>query len=133
MPLILEPFEKALGSLKKGYTRSSASPADEELRDACIQRFEYTFELAWKMLKRQLEAEIANREEVDSYSKKTLFRVGGEKGIIQSVDRWFEYLEKRNLTSHTYNRINAEAVYGVIGKFISDSEALLESLKGRDD
>lgn len=133
MTLILDPFERALNSLKRGWERSSASPDDEELRDACIQRFEYTFELSWRMLKRQLEIEIANREEVDSYSKKTLFRAGGEKGIIRSVERWFDYLEKRNFTSHTYNKINAEKVYSIIGNFIEDADLLIEALKGRND
>lgn len=84
MPLILDPLEKALYSLDKCWKRSQDARGDEELRDACIQRFEYTFELSWKMLKRQLEIEIASREEVDSYSKKTLFRVGGEKELSAS-------------------------------------------------
>lgn len=133
MPQILDPLEKALASLKKGWDRSVAAPGDEELRDACIQRFEYTFELSWKMLKRQLEIEIANHQEVDSFSKKTLFRAGGVRGIISNVENWFVYIERRNLTAHTYNRINAELVYSAIGDFIHDAEMLLKALRGRDD
>ena len=45
MPLELEPFRNALRSLERGMVRHRLDPLDEELRDACIQRFEYCFEL----------------------------------------------------------------------------------------
>jgi nucleotidyltransferase substrate binding protein (TIGR01987 family) len=127
----LTSFEKALSQLKRALVRANTAPEDEELRDACIQRFEYTCELAWKMLKRQLEIEIENTVEVDSFSKKQLFRVGGERGFIQDVDAWFEYLEKRNLTSHTYNEAKAQAVFAVLATFERDAVDLYNKLKAR--
>ena len=122
-------FERALNSLKKALVRSQKQLGDEELRDACIQRFEYSFELAWKMLKRQLEKDVGNSPEVDTYSKKSLFRVGAERGLIKNVEPWFDYLERRNLTTHTYDPVHAEEVYSVIAAFVSDAEALLQKLK----
>ena len=133
MKLDFSPFEKALVSLKKGLKRATEHPKDEELRDACIQRFEYSFELAWKMLKRQLEKEDGNSSEIDSYSKKNLFRVSGEKGLIGNVENWFNYLEKRNLTAHTYDLENAQEVFSVIEDFLKDAEDLLKKLKARHD
>ena len=53
MPLDLSPLRNALASLARGLARRRAAPADEEVRDACIQRFEYCFELSWKMLVRR--------------------------------------------------------------------------------
>lgn len=126
-------FEKALISLKKALLRSQQQLDDEELRDACIQRFEYSFELAWKMLKRQLEKDVGNSQEVDTYSKKSLFRVGAERGLIKNVELWFDYLERRNLTTHTYNPVHAEEVYSVIAAFLSDAEDLLQKLKACHD
>ena len=64
MQLELSPLRKALASLERGLTRRRTNLADEEVRDACIQRFEYCFELSWKMLKRQIELEIGNTAEV---------------------------------------------------------------------
>lgn len=129
MPLDFSSLEKALASLKKAFVRAQASVGDEELRDACIQRFEYSFELCWKMLKRRIEADIGPSEDIDSYSKKTLFRVGGERGLACDVAAWFRYLEMRNLTAHTYDRENAEEVFSVIGDFIVDADDLLAKLK----
>jgi nucleotidyltransferase substrate binding protein (TIGR01987 family) len=133
MVLDFSPLEKALLSLKKGLKRATEHPKDEELRDACIQRFEYSFELSWKMLKRQLEKEDGSSPEIDAYSKKNLFRVGGEKGLISNVENWFTYLEKRNLTTHTYDPENAAEVFSVIKDFLTDSEDLLDKLKARHD
>ena len=87
MPLDLSTLRNALASLERGLARRRAAPDDEEVRDAGIRRFEYCFELNWKMLKRQIEAEIANSSEVDGYSKRTLFRVAAERGLIASPER----------------------------------------------
>ncbi len=133
MSLDLSSFDKALTSLGKALSRSKKSPTDEELRDACIQRFEYTFEIAWKMLKRRIEIDIGVSAEVDSYSKKALFRVGGERGLIQNVAGWFDYLEKRNLTTHTYDSDSAQEVFGIVENFTKDAADLLNRLKSCND
>ncbi len=47
LPLDLSSLQNALASLRRALTRwQAAGEQDEELRDACIQRFEYTFELS---------------------------------------------------------------------------------------
>ena len=54
MQLDLTALRNALASLERGLVRYRPAQQDEELRDACIQRFEYCFELSWKMVKRSL-------------------------------------------------------------------------------
>jgi nucleotidyltransferase substrate binding protein (TIGR01987 family) len=132
MALDLSSLEKAVNSLNRALVRSVASPEDEELRDACIQRFEYTFELSWKMLKRQLEEEVASPSEVDSYSFKQLVRTGGERGLVTDVVDWFDYREKRNLTSHAYDEEKARQVYVVTQRFADSAANLLARLKERN-
>jgi nucleotidyltransferase substrate binding protein (TIGR01987 family) len=132
MALDLSSFEKAINSLNRALVRSVAAPEDEELRDACIQRFEYTFELCWKTLKRQLEQEVASPSEVDGYSFKQLFRVGGERGLVIDVVEWFDYREKRNLTSHVYDEEKARQVYAVISHFAESAASLLTRLQERN-
>ena len=132
MALDLSSFEKAVNSPNRALVRSVAAPEDEELRDACIQRFEYTFELCWKTLKRQLEEEVASPAEVNGYSFKQLIRVGGERGLVIDVVEWFDYREKRSLTSHVYDEEKARQVYAVISCFAESAASLLARLKERN-
>ncbi len=132
MQLDLTPFRNALASLERGLARRRKNPADEEVRDACIQRFEYCFELSWKMLKRQIELELDNTAEVDSYSKRTLFRVAAERGLISSPEPWFVYLVQRNKTSHAYDARVAMEVAAVLEEFAVDAQSLLATLEVRD-
>jgi nucleotidyltransferase substrate binding protein (TIGR01987 family) len=132
MELELTPFRNALASLERGLARRHAHLADEEVRDACIQRFEYCFELSWKMLKRQIEMELGNAAEVDGYSKRTLFRVAAERGLVSSPEAWFVYLVQRNKTSHAYDARVATEVASVLEEFLRDARALLATLESRD-
>lgn len=135
MKLDLTSFEQALAALDRGLARAAGAPGDEELRDACIQRFEFTFELAWKMLKRRLELDFPNPQEVDAMSYRALIRAGAEQGLIENVPAWFVYRDKRNLTSHTYNAAKAKEVFAVVSDFARDARRLLQRLtqRGRSD
>lgn len=131
MTLDLSSFEKALASLQRALRRSEAEPADEELRDACIQRFEFTFELAWKMLKRRLELDLPSTAELDSLSYRGLMRVAPEQGLVADPRAWFDYRDQRNLTSHTYNAAKAAAVRAALPGFATAAQALLVQLQQR--
>ncbi len=132
MRLDLSPFRKAVASLDRGLSRALSSPGDEELRDACIQRFEYTFELSWRMLKRQLEREVPVPAEVDAYSFKQFFRIGGERGLVADVEAWFGHRERRNLTPHAYHQGTAEEVFASLPGFARDAADLLARIETRD-
>jgi nucleotidyltransferase substrate binding protein (TIGR01987 family) len=131
MPLDFSPLAKAISSLNRALVRAVDAPGDEELRDACIQRFEYTFELCWKMLKRQLETELPNPMEVDGYSYRQLFRIAAERRLVQNVEAWFDYRECRNITSHTYDEKKAVRVFEALPTFAGHAEELLSKLKER--
>ena len=135
MKLDLTSFLRALDALDRGLVRGSGAPGDEEVRDACIQRFEFTFELAWKMLKRRLMLDLPNADEVDGMTYRTLIRVGAEQGLIEDVAAWFVYRDKRNITSHTYDPAKAAEVAAVLPDFARHARDLLERLakRGADD
>lgn len=131
MKLDFSSLKKAIKSLRKAIVRAQKAPRDEELRDAVIQRFEYTYELAWKMMKRQIENESPNPAEIDRLSFKDLLRTAAEKGIVSDVEKWLIYRDQRNITSHTYDEDDAKSVYETAIVFIDDAEALLLDLEKR--
>ncbi|MGB1092199.1 MAG: nucleotidyltransferase substrate binding protein [Oceanobacter sp.] len=128
MNLDLSPLTRALNSLDRAVSRSLREPEDEEVRDSVIQRFEYTYELCWKMLKRQLEMDSASPAEVDSLSFRDLIRSGAERGYIQDPSAWFVFREMRNITSHTYNAEKAKKVHRSAIEFAEHARSLLEKL-----
>jgi nucleotidyltransferase substrate binding protein (TIGR01987 family) len=129
--LDLTPLARALAALDRGLARWTAAPLDEELRDACIQRFEFTFELAWKMLKRRLQLDLPDAQAVDRMTWRGLMRAGAEQGLVDDVDAWMLYREKRNITSHTYDAAKAAEVAAVIPAFAADAHSLYDRLSAR--
>lgn len=118
----------AITSLEKAINRSQGAKDDEELRDAVIQRFEYTYELCWKMLKRRLESDHPNPAEIDGMSFPVLMREGAQRGLIDNVESWMEYREQRNITAHTYDKKKAQSVYQSALMFIDDARQLYKGL-----
>ncbi len=117
--------------MERAVNRSQRTLDDEELRDAVILRFEYTYELCWKMLKRQLEEESPHPSAVDALSFRDLLREGAEKGMIRCVEDWFIYREQRNITAHTYDENKAISVYNTALNFLPDARDLLNELEKR--
>lgn len=131
MALDFSALEHALTSLGRAVDRSLREPSDEEVRDAVIQRFEYCYELCWKMLKRQLELELPNPGDADRMSYADLMREGAERGLVAQPQRWLTYRYQRNLTSHAYDQAKAREVHAAAIEFLGDARALLSALKAR--
>ncbi|MBT4791106.1 MAG: nucleotidyltransferase [Halobacteriovoraceae bacterium] len=120
---------QALNDALNTFEQAMLSPPKSELeRDGVIQRFEYTFELCWKSI-RKLLLELG-RQDVSS-SPKPLFRDAHQENLIGNIDTWFKYIDARNRTSHTYNQKTAEQVYDDIKAFGLDARALLEKLNDK--
>jgi nucleotidyltransferase substrate binding protein (TIGR01987 family) len=133
MKLDLSALEKAIASLDRGLTRATGTPGDEELRDAVIQRFEYTYELCWRMVKRRIESDAPVPSDVDAMSFHALMRAAAERGLVLDVTQWLEYREQRNVTSHTYDAEKAQSVFQTSQPFLVDARALLAELQRRNN
>lgn len=127
--LVLDPLQNAIQSLKTALLSYKNDNA-EFTRDACIKRFEYTYELCHKMLKRHLEITSPTPSEIDEYTFQTLIRTGYERGLLlNSWDKWATYRDNRNRTSHGYNEQNAIIIVGELDDFMTEATHLLNTLK----
>ena len=102
------------------------------LKAGVIQNFEVSYELAWKFMKRYLEENLGNIY-VDGVSRKELFRLACETGLIADVEQWFIYHRARNETSHTYDGVTAEEVFIIAQNFIHDVKSFLTNLELKND
>jgi nucleotidyltransferase substrate binding protein (TIGR01987 family) len=129
MKLDISSLEKATNSLEKAIKEYEKSE-NEFVRDSCIQRFEYTYELSWKTIKRFLEETAANPNEIDLMSFQELIREANEKGILLTDwETWKLYRIYRGTTSHAYNEDKANEIYNEIPGFLNEIKFLINQLK----
>jgi nucleotidyltransferase substrate binding protein (TIGR01987 family) len=121
--LILTPLAKAVATLKRAIDEKRR---DEFVRDAIIQRFEYTFELCWKFMVRHLRADNLLAEPL---TRRDLFRAAAQARLIDDPVPWFEFHDGRNQVAHTYNEAAALKVLSIAERFLPHAEGLLRTLE----
>lgn len=122
----LQNFIKALDKLKEGLLQYSEQ--NELLRDGIIQRFEFTFELAWKTLKEVFEEEGL----IGLNSPKTVLKEAFSAGIIEDEKLWINMLMDRNATSHLYSENSSKEIcVNIRGKYIIALEELKNNIISR--
>jgi len=130
----ISSFGDSLKILEDSEWLSQQSTAVQNtLTVGAIQNFEFVYELCIKMLRRRLELDSDNPTEIDQLSFRDTLRLAGEKGLIEKVERWFEYRSLRNITSHTYDRDKAKRACKEAAPFLKDALALLHALETRND
>lgn len=115
-------LEKPLDSLENAL-KQPIQP-DRIAIDATIQRFKYTIELYWKLLKRILESK---GKEV-RYPKDVL-REAFAGHLIEDESAWLHMLEDRNMTSHVYDEKIADKIYDHIKQYFPILQTTFASLK----
>jgi len=83
---------------------------DEIIKEGLIQRFEYTHELAWNVMKDFL-LEVG---EIKTIGSKDTTREAFKAELIKDGDVWMEMITSRNKTSLTYNEETAHEIYSKI-------------------
>lgn len=122
-----EDYHKALHRLEIALTKT----LDEDglYLDATIQRFEFTFELAWKLMKAVLEY-----EGIETTSPRSSIREAWKQHLISDAEKWLDMQVKRNLSSHTYNEETAQDIYRHIKEdYIGLLQALDQEVRSRLD
>ena len=93
-------------------------------KDGLIQRFEFTFELTWKLLN-----VVVRESGIEVYGPKNTFREAEKLGLIHNINVWFDFLYARNLSTHTYEEKTAEEVYKEAKLFCDAVEKLIVTTK----
>lgn len=109
-------FQKTVARLEEACSQ----PDSSYLRDSVIQRFEFSWELAWKMLKLRLTF-----LGVEALNPRDVIRQSLQAGLIHDGNVWTQAQHHRNLTSHTYDEALSIAVYAFVR---TDGVTLLRGL-----
>ncbi|MET0178857.1 MAG: nucleotidyltransferase substrate binding protein [Novosphingobium sp.] len=126
----LSSLSRAIARLDEALGEYEAEPARALLRDGLIQRFEFTYDLTHKMIRRVMEVTAAHPSEVDHLSFAALFRVATERGLVdQGWPKWEDIRKMRNVTSHTYDEDEAKKVVAAIPSFLEEARDILARLE----
>ena len=120
-----EKFQKALISLEAVYLKPMQE--DRTNIDATIQRFEFTFELAWKFLK-----EFFFERGLELNYPKEIIKEAFSVNLIDDENLWIKMLRDRNMTSHTYDEKLADEIFSRIKLYVPELRNLLKNIEEID-
>jgi nucleotidyltransferase substrate binding protein (TIGR01987 family) len=122
--IYIEPLIRAFDK----FERFRPNDKSEQERAGIVQGFKWCFELCWKIMKRLLDerGQTAN-------SPKETFRMAALEGFIADPEIWFDFLKKRNMTVHTYNPNQADAVIAICSLFSDHVKAFLCNIGEKHD
>ena len=122
----LNNFSTALARLQEGALQ--LQQAGDLGRDGLIQRFEFTFELAWKALKACFEQEGLT----GLVSPKPVLKEAYAAGLLQTEDIWLDMLADRNATAHIYSeQLAVQICQRIQQRYIGEFNELADRLRAR--
>lgn len=124
-----ENFERAFRLLQEAFEKDPSQMSDLE-KEGVVQRFEYTFELAWKTLKDYL---VYHGVTFDQITPRSVIKQAFAAGIIADGQTWIDMLEQRNLMSRTYDNAIFETVFRNISeRYVVAIQQVFTWLKERE-
>ena len=99
-------FNKALNSLMKAIDEYREDNTDEVVKVGMIKFFEMTHELAWNTMKDYYE----NQGETGIQGSKDAIKLSFSRGLITEAQKWFDMVDSRKLSVHTYDEDTANEV-----------------------
>lgn len=120
---LLRELEKALVQFRDALEL----PAENDvIKAGCIQYFEFSFELAWKTIKRIAEEEGL----ADCNSPKSALKAAFSNGWIEHEEVWLGMLSSRNKMSHTYSADDAIDLFEKLPAYAQALQNLAEKAAG---
>ena len=116
-------FDKAFVLLRSAMEENEIEDLSMLEREGVIQRFEFTYELAWKTLKDYLEYNcILDMNEITARS---VFKAAFSANIIKNEQAFISMMLSRNLLSHCYDVAKFNEVIGLIkSSYLQELSAL---------
>ena len=131
-PLDLESLGRIVGRLREAVDAYKATPDNLFILDSVIKRFELSYELSIRSLRRFLRDYEVSGVEIEDMSFQGIVRRGEKDGLLQTGwPDWEDFRDARNKTVHTYREEKAREVAAEATIFIVEAEFLLDQLKRR--
>jgi len=123
-----EELKRQIDNLSKAITYAQSNQNEiffEYIQESVIQRFEYTFESSWKLLKLVLKE---YHDWNDSWGPKEVLKQAEKNNYLQHGFEWMDMLEARNLSSHSYEEYHAQAIYTKVLSYLDEFTLLYDTI-----
>ena len=104
---LTEAIEYIQAASNKTENKNIDTTLDDIIKEGLIQRFEYTHELTWNVIKDFLEEKGTTK----LYGSRDVTREAFKAELITDGDIWMDMINSRNKTSHTYNEETANEIF----------------------
>lgn len=115
-------YQNAIDRLTEVIALSKQHPLNQFERDSLIKRFEFSYEMAWKLMM-SYEKENGITEVLGS---KDVIRKAFKMSLVSNGEAWLEMIDTRNKTSHLYDE---EMVTDVMDEIVYTYYPLLVELR----
>lgn len=122
-------FSNAFDRLVEAHEKDWFSTMDTFVRDALIQRFEITFDVAWKVMK----SFLLEQHIIEANSPLVVIQESFKVGIISDAEGWLSMKTSRNETSHIYKEELAIEISKRMGDYLPLFKELRDSLRNDYD
>ncbi|OGT16730.1 MAG: hypothetical protein A3J49_04680 [Gallionellales bacterium RIFCSPHIGHO2_02_FULL_57_16] len=92
--------------------------------DVAVKRFEFTYEMAWKALKRFLDY-----LGIDARAPRPVFKEAYAQGLLSDEQVWLDMIEMRNLSSHVYDEQEISRILLELERYLAAFDSLLKQLR----
>jgi len=131
-PIDLGAFERVVERLHEALDAHAADPANLFILDSVVKRFELTYELAFRSLRRFLLDYSPNSADIDAFTFQEMIRRGDELGLLaHDWQQWKQYRDARNEAAQSYQEGKAREIAQEAIIFLAEAQHLLENLRRR--
>lgn len=120
-------FRRALDRFCEALDRREALEQEgfgDIFLDLAVKRFEFTYEMSWKAIRRCLDF-----LGVEAKYPRACFKEAYAIGLVSNEAVWLEMIEQRNLTSHVYSQDEVRGIMGRLDDYRRNFEELLSRLE----
>jgi nucleotidyltransferase substrate binding protein (TIGR01987 family) len=134
----ISAFETELAQLETSllYLRTSAGRGNAGLhaqfRAAAVKAYELTYELAIRMIRRQLSEILPNPGALPEMKVPDLIARAAEAGLVRAAAPFEAYSTNRDAATHDYDELGAEEVVDGVERFVADMRFLRDQLRRRN-
>lgn len=132
----LKKLSEAIEYIKKDLDKKELDIEHEDtedvlegiIKDGLIQRFEYTYEMAWNVMKDY----ALYQGNIEIGGSRDAIRYAFSSNLISNGEMWMDMIKSRIKTSHTYNEETANEIYlKIINEYYSAFLLFQETMVGK--